>query len=50
MPNGKEVLPTSNLVIFAYVYIILPYQNYPLHSLPSLLAPMASRIPYPTPN
>ena len=48
-PNSKEALPASNLVMFAYVYMIPPYQNYPLHSLPSLPAPIASKIPYPTP-
>ena len=48
-PNSEEVLPASNLVVFAYVYMILPYQNYPLHSLPSLPAPTASGIPYPAP-
>ena len=46
VPNSKEALPTSNLVIFAHVYMIPPYQNYLLHSLPSL---PASRIPYPAP-
>jgi len=35
--------------MFAYVYMILPYQNYPLHSPPSLPAPTASEIPYPAP-
>jgi hypothetical protein len=47
-PNSEEVLSTSNLVMFTHVYMILPYQNYLLHSPLSLL-PMASRIPYPAP-
>jgi hypothetical protein len=49
VPNSEEVLPASNLVVFAYVYMITPYQNYPLHFPPSLLAPTASGILYPAP-
>ena len=48
-PNSKEVPPTSILVMFTCVYITPPYQNYPLHSLPSLSAPMASKYPIPPP-
>ena len=47
MPNSEEAPPTSILVMFTCVYITPPYQNYPHYFPPSLLAPTASKIPYP---